>query len=80
MALLLGEADYSPPELVAKIKDIATRPTGPTAPKLLLYMYTNESTITLPEKAIGAAARMSSCWLGNLIAIAIILFGTGIFH
>ena len=74
MALLLSQANYSPPELIAKVTETATRPNGTSAPKLLLYVYTNDTSLAINDKPVAAASRLSSCWAGNIIIVISVLF------
>jgi subtilisin family serine protease len=74
MALLLSQANYSPPELIARITETATRPNRTSAPKLLLYVYSNDTNISIADKPTGAASRLSSCWASNIIIVISVFF------
>ncbi|CAG8472586.1 2628_t:CDS:2 [Paraglomus brasilianum] len=75
MALLLSQANYSPPELIAKITETATRLNGTSAPKLLLYVYSNDTSVAIvADKPTGAASRLSSCWASNIIIVISVFF------
>jgi len=74
MALLLSQADYSPPELIAKITETATKLNGTSAPKLLLYVYTNDTDVTVTNRPSAVASRLSSCWVSNIIIVISVFF------